>query len=123
MKTNSNNKIFEDWLQYKENPAANKSLEKQFSGDDLDYLASKGFEKAGINLNDVKQIAAGAQHTLALCNDGTVWAWGSNKNGQLGVKEITYSRKPVKVVGLNNVVKIGYKSSSSTSFGGYAYTT
>ena len=34
----------------------NKSLEKQFSGDDLDYLASKGFEKAGINLNDVKQI-------------------------------------------------------------------
>ena len=29
-------------------------------------------------------IAAGATHTLALKNDGTVWAWGLNGVGQLG---------------------------------------
>jgi len=30
------------------------------------------------------QVAAGADHTLARMNDGTLWAWGSNFSGQLG---------------------------------------
>ena len=29
-------------------------------------------------------IAAGAQHTIALKSDGTLWAWGRNNDGQLG---------------------------------------
>jgi alpha-tubulin suppressor-like RCC1 family protein len=37
------------------------------------------------NLFDVKAIAAGENHSLALRNDGTVWAWGSTAHGQLGV--------------------------------------
>ena len=32
----------------------------------------------------VEAIAAGASHGLALKDDGTVWAWGSNERGQLG---------------------------------------
>ena len=35
-------------------------------------------------MSDVREIAAGSDHVLALKNDGTVWAWGSNKYGQLG---------------------------------------
>ncbi|MCL1904681.1 MAG: hypothetical protein FWG19_00975, partial [Methanomassiliicoccaceae archaeon] len=35
-------------------------------------------------LTNVKIIAAGPQHSMALKNDGTVWAWGYNINGQLG---------------------------------------
>lgn len=35
-------------------------------------------------LTDVKGIAAGDSHSLALKNDGTVWAWGGNSNKQLG---------------------------------------
>jgi alpha-tubulin suppressor-like RCC1 family protein len=35
-------------------------------------------------LSDITAIAAGQGHSLALKSDGTVWAWGSNSNGQLG---------------------------------------
>ncbi len=35
-------------------------------------------------LTGVKAIAAGSSHSLALKEDGTVWAWGSNQEGQLG---------------------------------------
>lgn len=34
---------------------------------------------------DIRSLAAGATHVLALALDGTVWAWGSNRYGQLGV--------------------------------------
>jgi alpha-tubulin suppressor-like RCC1 family protein/regulation of enolase protein 1 (concanavalin A-like superfamily) len=42
-------------------------------------------------------ITGGAYHTLALRSDGTVWAWGSNSEGQLGYGTTTNSQKPVKV--------------------------
>src|SRR5262249_42605566 len=32
----------------------------------------------------VTAIAAGAEHSVALGVDGTVWVWGWNNNGQLG---------------------------------------
>jgi alpha-tubulin suppressor-like RCC1 family protein len=34
--------------------------------------------------NTFKSVAAGYNHSLALRNDGTVWAWGANDYGQLG---------------------------------------
>jgi Regulator of chromosome condensation (RCC1) repeat len=36
-------------------------------------------------LADVIGVAAGQEHSLALKSDGTVWAWGSQDRGQLGV--------------------------------------
>ncbi len=39
--------------------------------------------------------SAGASHSVALCSDGTVAAWGSNGSGQLGNNSITYSLVPV----------------------------
>ena len=50
-------------------------------------------------LTDVIDIAAGARHTLALCEDGTVWAWGSNSAGQLGDGTLRDSLTPVQVKG------------------------
>ncbi len=53
---------------------------------------------------EVKAIAAGSSHSLALKNDGTVWAWGDNRasqgsriGGQLGDDEITSSNTPLQV--------------------------
>ena len=33
---------------------------------------------------EVKQLAAGTGHSMALLVDGTIWAWGKNTSGQLG---------------------------------------
>jgi alpha-tubulin suppressor-like RCC1 family protein len=46
------------------------------------------------------EIAAGGSHSLALRADATVWAWGSNLNGQLGDEPFDYRPRPVLVVGL-----------------------
>jgi alpha-tubulin suppressor-like RCC1 family protein len=40
---------------------------------------------------DWKEIAAGANHNLAIKTDGSLWAWGHNGNGQLGLGD-TYNR-------------------------------
>jgi alpha-tubulin suppressor-like RCC1 family protein len=51
-------------------------------------------------------IAAGAQHTVALKVDGTVWAWGKNDVGQLGDTTTTTRTTPVAVSGLTDVIAI-----------------
>ncbi|WP_445671825.1 RCC1 domain-containing protein [Paenibacillus sp. FSL W8-0439] len=60
-------------------------------------------------INDVKEVRAGGQFTLALKNDGTVWAYGENNFGQLGngTKGASASSvKPVQVQGLEDIVAI-----------------
>jgi len=49
-------------------------------------------------LGRVRAIAAGANHSLALLDDSTVWAWGNNTYGQLGNGTTTNSDVPVQVV-------------------------
>ena len=68
----------------------------------------KGLDGDGY-LTDVVEISAGGHHSLALKDDGTVWAWGNNDFGQLGdgssggdADKLT----PVQVSGLSGVVEI-----------------
>jgi len=67
------------------------------------------------NLSQVKAISAGGRFTLALKEDGTVWAWGCNENGELGngsydaKTEMTLGddkSEPVEVSLLQDVVEI-----------------
>ncbi len=53
----------------------------------------------------VVAIAAGFFHTLALCSDGTLVAWGGNGNGQLGNNSTTDSSVPVAVVTAGTVLE------------------
>ncbi len=58
-------------------------------------------------LEHVKAVAAGLMYSVALKDDGTVWAWGYNKNGQLGTGETSrFEPAPVKVAGLSGIVKV-----------------
>lgn len=50
--------------------------------------------------SSVKAIASRGYHTLALKNDGTVWAWGYNDSGRLGDGTDTDRHSPVQVTGL-----------------------
>jgi len=85
-------------------------------------------------LTDIKAIAMGDGHALALKNDGTVWSWGFNSNGQLGDGTVTYTTSPpitaggkttpVMVSGLTNVTAIaaGYESSMALKDDGTVWT-
>jgi alpha-tubulin suppressor-like RCC1 family protein/subtilisin family serine protease len=61
------------------------------------------------NLGGVKAIAGGGGHSLALKTDGTVWAWGNNVGGQLGLggNDNVNRSTPVQVPGLGNITAIG----------------
>jgi len=66
-----------------------------------------------VNLTNVKAISAGGYYSIAVKNDGTVWAWGSGEWGQLGINTVDIpSVIPVQVQGpggvgfLNNMVAI-----------------
>ena len=57
-------------------------------------------------LGGVVAICAGYFHSMALKNDGTVWVWGANSNGQLGNGSTLSSSVPVKVASLSGITSI-----------------
>ncbi|MBI5562413.1 MAG: chitobiase/beta-hexosaminidase C-terminal domain-containing protein [Deltaproteobacteria bacterium] len=63
-------------------------------------------EQGGYGISGVVALAGGSYHTLALKNDGTVWAWGYNSKGQLGDGTYAASYTPVQVSNLTGVVAI-----------------
>ncbi|MCM8806244.1 MAG: FG-GAP-like repeat-containing protein [Candidatus Omnitrophica bacterium] len=77
------------------NSTTNSNLPVQVHGE-----MDRGF------LTKVKKVACGPEHTLALLEDGTVWAWGRNHYGQLGNGTTQDSFVPVKVLNLTDIVDI-----------------
>lgn len=56
--------------------------------------------------NDWQTIAAGDGHTIALKNDGTLWAWGNNFSGQLGNGTSFDRNTPTKIGSDSNWLSI-----------------
>ena len=75
------------------------------------------------------KLTAGERHTCATKNDGTLWCWGLNDKGQLGIGNNTNQTKPVQVkIGSVDQVSAGYRTtcagktgSSMWCWGGNAY--
>lgn len=58
-------------------------------------------------LTDVVAISAGPNYTIVLKKDGTVWAWGLNSGGVLGIPDTTESvSSPVQIKELSDVTDI-----------------
>jgi alpha-tubulin suppressor-like RCC1 family protein len=55
---------------------------------------------------DWKQAAAGGCYSIALKSNGTLWAWGNNWAGSLGIGSTSNSAVPVQVGGATNWIKI-----------------
>ena len=54
-----------------------------------DATNRKTFTETTTNVDDVKSIYCGRNHTFMLKNDGTLWGCGSNTYGQLGLGDKT----------------------------------
>lgn len=61
-------------------------------------------------------VTGGKQHACALGKDGTVWCWGLNDLGQLGVG-VPASGTPVKVVGVMNATAIATGDAHTCALG------
>lgn len=64
-------------------------------------------------LPQTEGLAAGFSHSLALSEDGRVWAWGDNSRGQLGVGDALPRTGPVALPGLSNIVAVAARSAHS----------
>lgn len=49
------------------------------------------------NLSNIKAIAIGNEHALALHENGSIYSWGNNLYGQLGIGFSSYMRYPQKI--------------------------
>jgi len=58
------------------------------------------------SITGVIAVSAGEQHSLFLKSDGTVWACGSNAQGQLGDGTYTARQVPVQVSGVSGIIAI-----------------
>lgn len=69
-------------------------------------------------------ISAGKEHTLAIKTDGSLWAWGNNKYGQLGNGTIEKNYAPVQIGNETDwkYISAGDYHSAAIKEGGKLYT-
>jgi len=86
-------------------------------------LAPIGSVSAADTRQQSNPISAGTVHTLAIKKDGTIMAWGSNKDYQLGLSsEITEAATPTLIEGFTAVsVAAGYSFSVALQQSGLVY--
>lgn len=58
-------------------------------------------------------VAGGSGFCLGLCSDGTTWAVGDNRCGQLGERDTTFWTQPAAVPGLTRATAVAAGSKHS----------
>jgi len=70
-----------------------------------DYIANTAYSspiQVGGNTDTWAKVVGGMESTFGVKTDGTLWAWGANLAGQLGLNNTTYYSSPVQVGALTN---------------------
>jgi alpha-tubulin suppressor-like RCC1 family protein len=60
-------------------------------------------------------VSAGDGHSLALREDGSVWAWGANDRGQLGSSDRAQHDSALRIDAIQDVVAIAAGGSHSVA--------
>ena len=82
-------------------------------------LAALGHPQPTEIMEDVISIATGSAHSLAITSDGTLWAWGSNGEGQLGNGTDEMSPYPTRIKeGVVAIAAAFWHSAAITQDGG-----
>lgn len=84
----------------------------------IPVAVNKDSEVSALYGKTVVAVAAGVSHSMALCSDGTVAAWGNNASGQLGNNSTTASKMPVAVNTVSGVSALYGKAVVGLSAGG-----
>ncbi len=73
--------------------------------------------------NDWVTVTAGNDYSLGIRTDGSLWSWGDNFSGQLGLGDHTYRTTPVRVGSFTDwvMVSAGYDHSLGIRANGWLY--
>lgn len=66
-------------------------------------------------ISNVQTILAGHDYSFAIKKDGSVWSWGNNRFGQLGLGNYTDYSTPQQVSGVSDVIEV-----STSLYNGFA---
>lgn len=66
-------------------------------------------------LPPLKKVTGGYAHVLALTTDGTLFAWGANDSGQLGLGHTQHQSTPTLVPGIGEVISIAAGTAHSVA--------
>ncbi|WP_328906505.1 chromosome condensation regulator RCC1 [Streptomyces sp. NBC_00234] len=58
------------------------------------------------SIDEVKDVSVGCAFSVALRQDGSVWTWGTNSYGRLGLGDTNNRPTPQQVTGLSDIVAI-----------------
>ena len=67
-----------------------------------------------LRAGDATKVSAGLTHTCAVLADGTLWCWGGNSEGQLGLGDTTSRSSPTQVGSATNWRAVSAGNNSTT---------
>jgi alpha-tubulin suppressor-like RCC1 family protein len=79
---------------------------KEFSAPVEKLPQRSGLNRIGRD-SDWARVSAGSEHVLAQKRDGTLWAWGRNECGQLGLSTYLATNRPVRISADTNWIAFG----------------
>ncbi len=96
-------------------------------GSSVDKRKAVEVQTASGNLSGVVAVSSGANHGVALKADGTVWTWGQNNLGQLGLNDLTNRSRATQIPDINDALAVAAGASQTyilrSALGGSVWAT